>query len=319
MSTPTTADATPCADLPAHTSWLAIQVVSNDAGFPAGRFTKVADSAEGICKTRAVPDVAYIHGTDPVEQNRLAELNRLTNASFIQFLNLPLDAAVLEVGSGLGLLAAEVAARVPLGSVVGLEYSVEQLAKTCVTLPNLRFEQGDAHHLPFPAAQFDIVYCRYLLEHVADPVKVLREMRRVLVAGGNIFVQENNILTNELWPECQRFDAVWRKFAELQARLGGDALIGKKLFALLRQAGFQNVTLSIAPELHAAGSATFVPWIENLIQNVRGAAANLDAHNLANASQVEEALAELKAFEDLPHACAHFYWNRATATKTEAV
>ena len=227
------------------------------------------------------PRSQYIHGTDKTEQERLLALNRLTNPAFVEFLELRPDSVVLEVGSGLGILAGDVAARTPRGEVIGIEYSAEQLAAAHVTRPNQRFEQGDAHRIPFDGARFDVVYCRYLLEHVADPVQVLREMRRVLRPGGRACIQENNVLANEFYPECPKFDAVWEKFAALQSKLGGDALIGKKLFALLRQAGFENSHLSFAPEIHPADSDTFLPWVENMIHNVTGAAALLVSDRLA--------------------------------------
>ncbi len=259
------------------------------------------------------PDSQYIHGTDRAEQERLLALNRLTNPAFVEFLELRSDSAVLEVGSGLGILAAEAAERAPQGEVIGIEYSPEQLAAAQVRRTNLRFEQGDAHRLPFDWARFDVVYCRYLLEHVADPVQVLREMRRVLRPGGRACIQENNVLANEFYPECPRFDSVWEKFAALQSKLGGDALIGKKLFALLRQAGFQNIRLSIAPEIHPADSDTFLPWVENMIHNVTGAATLLVRDRLATQGEIDEAVAEVRAFEKRPDACAYFYWNRARA------
>jgi len=259
------------------------------------------------------PDSQYIHGTAKTEQERLAALNRLTNPAFVEFLDLRPDSAVLEVGSGLGILAGEVAARTAQGEVIGIEYSPEQLAAARVTQPNLRFERGDAHRLPFDGARFDVVYCRYLLEHVADPVQVLREMRRVLRPGGRVCIQENNVLANEFYPDCPRFDAVWEKFAALQSKLGGDALIGKKLFALLRQAGFQNIRLSFAPEIHPADSETFLPWVENMIHNVTGAAELLVRHRLARQREIDEAVEEVRVFEKLPDACAYFYWNRACA------
>src|SRR2546427_746214 len=64
-------------------------------------------------------DAIYIHGTDKTEQDRLATLNRLTNRSFVEFLELRPDSVVFEVGSGLGILAGDVAARLPEGEVVG--------------------------------------------------------------------------------------------------------------------------------------------------------------------------------------------------------
>ena len=66
------------------------------------------------------PDT-YIHGTEPSEQDRLAALNRMTNAAFIRFLAVPDGARVLEVGSGLGLLAVETASAARDVRVVGVE------------------------------------------------------------------------------------------------------------------------------------------------------------------------------------------------------
>ena len=64
---------------------------------------------------------AYIHGTDTSEQARLALLNRLTNEPFIEFLALDEEGSVLEVGSGLGILARQVAELVPSAKVFGIE------------------------------------------------------------------------------------------------------------------------------------------------------------------------------------------------------
>ena len=258
---------------------------------------------------------AYIHGTEPPEQARLRLLNELTNRSFINFLPLAEADSVLEVGSGLGVLAKEVARLVPAGEVFGVEYSPEQLALAERPLPNLHFIQGDAHALDFADDRFDVVYCRYVLEHLADPLLALKEMRRVLKPGGKVFVQENNILVNLFYPECPSFEALWGKFAVLQGRLGGDALIGKKLLPLLTRSGFEGVELSIQPEVHYSGRPSFRPWIENQIGNVEGAAKELESRQLATAEEISRAVAELKEWMGRDDACAFFYWNRATGVK----
>jgi len=144
---------------------------------------------------------------------------------------------------------------------------------------------------------------------------VLRDARRVLKPAGKICVQENNILALVLYPDCPRFTAVWHRFVQLQKRLGGDALIGKKLLPLLKAAGFQDVTLSIAPEIHAAGAPTLRSWIENLIGNIRSGAAALQQHQLATAEELTTAIAELRTFMERDDASMFFYWNRASAIK----
>lgn len=258
---------------------------------------------------------AYIHGTAPEEQARLRLLNSLTNNAYLDFLEINPTDTVLEVGSGLGILANEVATRTPRGEVVGIEYSKEQLAKAKRKHSNVDFRQGDAHALPFADGHFDVVYCRYVLEHVADPLQVLKEMRRVLKPGGKTFTQECNILVNVLCPECSRFSKIWRKFARLQRQLGGDALIGKKLYILFKRAGFRKIELSVQPEIHHPELPTFKPWIENLIGNVRSGADEMQERGIATKGEIQNAIIELEEFMERDDSSAYFYWNRAKGVK----
>ncbi len=262
-----------------------------------------------------MPDASYIHGTDPSEQDRLARLNAMTNAEFVRYLNPAGGDRVLEVGSGLGLLAVEVASRAV--RVTGIEHAGAQLAEAQrrSSAPNVEFVQGDAHALPFADASFDLVYCRYVLEHLADPGRALTEMRRVLRPGGRVAVQENNIEINRFHPPTPRFDALWAKFGRLQSQLGGDASIGLRLFPLLKGAGFRSIELSIAPEVHWSGSPGFAGWVTNLIGNIRSGERALIERGLAARDEIEAAVAELAALMERDDGTAVFYWNRGTGTK----
>jgi len=254
----------------------------------------------------------YIHGTAAEEQERLKALNALTNPAFIEFLEIPAGGRVLEVGSGLGLLARDVAVTSRPSLVVGVELLSEQLERAPRQTAGLGFVQADAHRLPFKSGTFDLVYTRYLLEHVHAPETVLGEVYRLLVPGGGVYLQENNILINAFDPACPAFDLVWRKFAELQRRLGGDAEIGRRLYRLLRHSGFQDIRLTIAPEVHHAGMDTFRPWVVNLQGNIRSAEEALVDRGFATHKQIDDAYAELDRLLDDPGGSAYFYWNRAT-------
>ena len=257
----------------------------------------------------------YIHGTEQNEQTRLAILNNMTNRSFLDFLKLGKKDRVLDVGSGLGILAAEMAKKIPAGRVTGLEKSEEQLSKCTMKAPNLAFVKGDAQDMPFNDSSFDVVCCRYILEHVNNPLNVLNEVRRVLVSKGRLFIQENNILAIEMYPDCPNFKKAWQKFALLQYELGGDALIGKKLYSLVKKCGFRKIELSAAPEFHYYDLASFRPWIENLIGNIEGAKGKLTDYNLLTNEEIKEALDELNNFINLPEASTYFYWNRVFAVR----
>jgi SAM-dependent methyltransferase len=256
----------------------------------------------------------YIHGTAPSEQARLALLNRLTNPAFVEFLRVPPGARVLEVGSGLGILAVEVSRAAAGASVVGVEISAAQLA-AALQDPAVEYRQADAHHLPFPDGHFDLVYSRFLLEHVGDPGTVLAEMRRVTGAGGRVAAMENDISTCRFDPPCPNADQVWAAFARLQRTLGGDALIGRRLHRLFREAGFTDIALSLQPEVHWWGSPGFAPWVQNTIGNVAPARAALLAGGHCTGAELDQAIAELSALLPDPRASTNFAWNRAMAVR----
>jgi SAM-dependent methyltransferase len=258
----------------------------------------------------------YIRGTQETEQRRLAAFNALTNPSFLGFLRLGEARSVLEVGSGLGILTREVARSNPQAEVVGVEYSQAQLKKAEKHgQPNLRFVQGDAHSLRFEDDSFDVVYCRWLLEHVSDPVGVVREMRRVLKPGGTIFVQENDVSLQRYDPPAPQAQRMWSLVAQLQVKLGGDALIGSRLFGLLTAAGFREVNLSLGPEVYASGTPGFKTWIRNQIDIFQGCAEDLQRHGLATAQDTEKAVSELHRFLERFDAASWFSWNRASSRK----
>jgi SAM-dependent methyltransferase len=256
----------------------------------------------------------YIHGTEPSEQARLALLNRLTNGPFLEFLQLRARMRILEVGSGLGLLAADVAEAAAGVEVIGLERSADQIAAAAPS-PHVRYVQGDAHQLPFDDASFDLVYCRYLLEHVADPARVLSEMRRVARPGSRVAAMENDISLVRLDPPCPAFDEVWAALAVYQKQLGGDAHIGRRLLALFRTAGFSQIELSLQPEVHWQGSTGFAGWIENLLGNLRSAEQGLAAAGICSENLLQRANAELLSLAGHPAGSMIFAWNRAAAVR----
>jgi len=258
----------------------------------------------------------YIHGTKPSEQARLVVLNRLTNEAFIRFLGITPQMRILEVGSGLGILATEVASAAEGVCVYGVEKAAEQIAEA-TKAANVTYVQGDAHKLDFPDRSFDLVYARYLLEHVSNPQKVLNEMRRVVRSGGRVAACENDISLLRLDPPCPIFEEVWHAFQKYQRSLGGDSLIGRRLYRLFCSVGFSQIELSVQPEVHWYASMGFLCWIQNLIGNIESARYELVNSGLCEWEQIQRAIAELKEFSGKKEASSHFMWNRAIAIRQE--
>jgi phosphatidylethanolamine/phosphatidyl-N-methylethanolamine N-methyltransferase len=97
---------------------------------------------------------------------------------------------VLEVGVGTGINAALYPRNC---SVTGIDLSRSMLEKASERLArkgcdNVRLLEMDAEHLRFPDDSFDFVYAPYVISVVPDPVRVVREMRRVCKPGGKFIV-----------------------------------------------------------------------------------------------------------------------------------
>ena len=107
--------------------------------------------------------------------------------------HLPSGSRVLEVASGPGFFAVELA---KLGDfkMTGLDISrtlVEIASRNALSARvSIDFRLGNAAAMPFADESFDIVYCSAAFKNFSEPVKALDEMHRVLRPGGNAVVQD---------------------------------------------------------------------------------------------------------------------------------
>ena len=108
-------------------------------------------------------------------------------------LHLKGDENVLDVGCGDGKVTAEIAARLPRGSVLGVDKSSGMITLASQrhapeAHPNLRFQVEDASRLPFQA-QFTLIFSNAALHWVSDHRPVLQGIARSLIPGGRILLQ----------------------------------------------------------------------------------------------------------------------------------
>ena len=98
--------------------------------------------------------------------------------------------SALDVACGSGKLTAELAARARDGRVVGLDFSPQMLEVARRDHPRIQFVEGDALNLPFDDAEFDASTIAFGLRNLADPVRGLTEMVRVIKDDGRAVVLE---------------------------------------------------------------------------------------------------------------------------------
>jgi len=151
--------------------------------------------------------------------------------------------SLLDVGSGPGTITVEFADRVAPGRVVGLDASPEVIAKASADFSrdNLEFATGDAYALPFADHSFDVVHAHQTLQHVADPVAMLREMRRVAKPGGIVAARDVDYAGTFWYPVIADLDAWLALYEQVHRSNGGEPDAGRRLKAWAREAGFTEV------------------------------------------------------------------------------
>jgi ubiquinone/menaquinone biosynthesis C-methylase UbiE len=168
--------------------------------------------------------------------------------------------SLLDVGCGPGTITADLAALVAPGRVTAVDASAEVLVEARQVLAARGLDAvdlavGDVHALAYPDGSFDVVHAHQLLQHVADPVRALREMGRVTRPGGVVAARDSDYLAMTWYPSVPALDE-WRSLYRRLARAnGGEPDAGRRLYSWARQAGFREVVSTASAWCYATPDA----------------------------------------------------------------
>ena len=209
--------------------------------------------------------------------------------------------ALLDIGCGPGTITVDLAERVAPGRAVGLDAAggvldeAERLAAQRGA--SVELVVGDALALPFADGAFDVVHAHQVLQHVADPVGVLREAARVLRPGGLLAVRDVDYAATTWYPPDAGLDAWLQLYGTVARGNGGEPDAGRRLLAWARAAGLVDertaVTASASAWCYAspaerewwgaswAGRATASAFAEHALAS--GAATSRELEEVASA------------------------------------
>lgn len=173
---------------------------------------------------------------------------------------------VADFGCGVGAVTRMLAEMLgPSGTVTGVDVNSQQLVEAqawcrSAGLGNVSFVHADACDTGLPRGFYDLVYCRFLLMHLPDPMQCLREMHDALRPGGIIVVEDGDIGSAGSCPPTA-MDA----FAELACKLGPtrgvDYSVGRTLYHKVIRTGFSDVNVVIhQPAIVRGENRSFLKW-----------------------------------------------------------
>ena len=190
-------------------------------------------------------NAAYVHGYDARENERLHD----QAGTLVELLHhdtaYPAGSRVLEAGCGVGAQTVTLSANSPGAHFTSIDVSAESLAQGQRRgLGNVEFRQADIFALPFEPGSFDHVFVCFVLEHLARPVEALAVLKTMLKPGGTITVIEGDHGSTYFHPDDAAAHEAIQCLVELQRRAGGDSEIGRRVYPLLTEAGFDDVRVS---------------------------------------------------------------------------
>jgi ubiquinone/menaquinone biosynthesis C-methylase UbiE len=211
----------------------------------------------------------YVHGYSEREHDRLLDQATTLAELLHAGTRYPPGSRVLEAGCGVGAQTVTLARNSPGAQFTSVDVSPPSLEAArarvrAASLDNVTFQQADIFALPFPEERFDHVFVCFVLEHLARTGEALARLRSHLRPGGTLTVIEGDHGSAFFHPESADTRSAIDCLVALQARAGGNALIGRQLFPLLAHAGLRDV--SVSPRMVYVDSSR-PEWVEGFTRN----------------------------------------------------
>ena len=216
--------------------------------------------------------------------------------------------ALLDCGCGPGSITVGLAKAVDPGRVIGVDISADTLKlaeerAASARISNIQFEIGDICRLNFPDNSFDAVFSHNAIEHIPEPDKALKEMRRVLKPGGVIGIRDVDHGGQLIAPVSELMGKLMPIWDSHLASLGGCGQLGRHLGKLLFEAGFTEVKVSASydvyndPEGRRIVAASAIGHL-----NEETVAKHAISSGLASLEELEAIKKELQNWQDIPGA-----------------
>jgi SAM-dependent methyltransferase len=229
--------------------------------------------------------------------------------------------SLLDCGCGVGSITLDLAERVAPGRVIGIDMDERQLviAREGARergLMNVTFQQGSVYALGFADAPFDAVLAHTLLFHMSEPLRALKEIRRVLKPGGVAAISDDEWHTMVYSPEHPLMAKIIQLWLRVIQFNGGDPFYSRHLRGLMLEAGFAR----------SEGHAVAADYCGNLEETRRMAgiqtrlfhdpdlAGLIQAQGWASQAEIDELVAFMQDWAERPDAflaimyCAAVGW-----------
>jgi len=197
---------------------------------------------------------SYLFGDTDLAAERLrllAEVFEPATREFLADVRFGLPLRIADLGCGPGYTTQLLGDLFREATVRGLDSSASHLSRAQqAASPRVAFEVADVTQ-PLPGGPYDLIYCRYLLTHIARFQEAVENWGQALTPGGQIAIEENESIATSVPVVRQYLDIV----AAMLADAGQKLYVGVELAEIRSWAGLQVVVSEAVPIRAPAGRA----------------------------------------------------------------
>ncbi len=177
---------------------------------------------------------------------RMSQWLTAVQTKTIGALGLKEDDWLLDVGCGTGWAVMQAAQIIPKGRACGIDLSSGMISRAnelAADFLNVEFQEADAEAIPYPEESFNAVICTNSFHHYSAPVRALSEIRRVLIPGGRLVIQDQDRgACFWVW--------IWDIFHRIFEKGHVKYYTPKEIFQLLDEAGIKQAELVASEHSH---------------------------------------------------------------------
>jgi SAM-dependent methyltransferase len=207
----------------------------------------------------------YTFGTDDAGASRLESIASVFNPLAAQLMRTYLDdqprQTAVDLGCGPGFTTDMLARASGCPEVYGLDNAAHFIQRAAARFPAYTFLQHDLTQVPFPV-RADVMYVRFVLSHLSDPVEMVNRWTSMLKPGGYLFVDETETVESEV----EVFRLYLTTNAGMIAAQGANLWVGATLAAGSYEAEVVASTCDLIPVANFQAATWFLPNIQTVWQ-----------------------------------------------------
>lgn len=264
--------------------------------------------------------MSYVHGYTNRETQRLLEQSLILEELLHKGSSFTAGSRVLELGCGVGAQTSILARRNPGIFLTSIDKSADSVHKASRLVKELGLEQveviqADLFEIDFEPASFDHVFVCFVLEHLDDPLKALKILKKLLVRGGTLTVIEGDHGSGFWTPETQLSRKAWKGLIDSQIKLGHDPNIGRRLYPLLKAAGYAPEYVSPRPVYADQSHPDLLDGVVNQIITpmVHSAEKQVLEENLMNVADWKQGLQDISQVASHQDGTFFYTWFKGLA------